>query len=210
VGVVLTGELDDGTAGLWSIKFRGGTTIVQDPMEAEHPSMPRSAKDNVKIDHCLTLREIAPLLVRLAKDSVEDDVGQQMSEKLDIENRIALDDPKALTKIATLGTLTSFTCPSCHGSLWELREGDFVRFRCRTGHAYSAEALMAEQMQGIENTLGDALRSIGENEALVHYFRQHTQEPQDQKYFSNLARLAKQRQSFIEGALGDIVSHKAT
>lgn len=116
VGVVLTGGLDDGTAGMWSVKYQGGTTVVQDPQDAEHPGMPRSAAANVKIDYCLPLSEIGPLLVRLANDAADEESAAR-SEKLEIENRIALDDPRALTQLERLGELTSLTCPDCHGSL---------------------------------------------------------------------------------------------
>jgi two-component system, chemotaxis family, protein-glutamate methylesterase/glutaminase len=66
VGVVLTGLLNDGTAGLWAVKDRGGTAIVQDPKGAIAPSMPQSALQNVAVDYCLPLGEIAPLLAQLA------------------------------------------------------------------------------------------------------------------------------------------------
>lgn len=166
VGVVLTGELDDGTAGLWSVKYRGGTTVVQDPEDAEHPSMPRSAANNVSVDYCLPLSEIGPLLVRLANDAAGEESAAP-SEKLEIENRIALDDPRALAELQRLGELTSLTCPDCHGSLWQLREEEFVRFRCRTGHAYTIDTLLAEQDQALENILRDALRSAVEKSTLA-------------------------------------------
>lgn len=66
IGVVLTGELDDGTAGLALIKEFGGIAIVQDPATADEPSMPASAIAHVAVDHCLALAEIAPALRRLA------------------------------------------------------------------------------------------------------------------------------------------------
>ncbi|HKQ74713.1 MAG TPA: chemotaxis protein CheB [Blastocatellia bacterium] len=71
VGVVLTGLLNDGTAGLWAVKDRGGTAIVQDPEEAIAPSMPQSALQNVEVDYCLPLGDIAPLLARLARGSAK-------------------------------------------------------------------------------------------------------------------------------------------
>jgi two-component system chemotaxis response regulator CheB len=179
VGIVLTGELDDGTAGLWSVKYRGGITVVQDPLDAEHPSMPRSAANNVKIDYCLPLSEIGPLLVRLASDPF-DDQNVIPSEKLEIENRIALDDPRALDRLERLGELTALTCPDCHGSLWQLKEDEFVRFRCRTGHAYTAEALLSEQQQALENILRNALRSAVETSTLARHLRDHSHSIGDQ------------------------------
>ncbi|HEX7333659.1 MAG TPA: chemotaxis protein CheB [Pyrinomonadaceae bacterium] len=179
VGVVLTGELDDGTAGLWSVKYRGGITVVQDPEDAAHPSMPRSAARNVAIDYCLPLSKIGPLLVRLANDPFEEE-GAPLSEKLEIETRIALDDRQALTQLGRLGELTSFTCPDCHGSLWRLTEDKLIRFRCRTGHAYTAETLLIEQNQVLENILRDALRCAVEQSTLTMDLIEHSRRTNDQ------------------------------
>lgn len=203
VGVVLTGELDDGTAGLWSVKYRGGTTVVQDPHDAEHPSMPRSAANNVKIDYCLPLSEIGPLLVRLANDAADEESAAP-SEKLEIENRIALDDPRALTQLERLGELTSLTCPDCHGSLWQLHEEEFVRFRCRTGHAYTVKALLAEQDQALENILRDALRSAVEKSTLARNLTEHPHRTDDQETINEreyILREAEKRVQLIQQVL---------
>ena len=178
VGVVLTGELDDGTAGLWSVKYRGGITVVQDPADAAHPSMPRSAARNVAIDYCLPVSEIGPLLVRLANDPFEEESAPP-SEKLEIETRIALDDPQALTQLERLGELTAITCPDCHGSLWQLTEDKLIRFRCRTGHAYTAETLLTEQNQALENILRDALRCAVEQSTLTMDIIEHSRQTND-------------------------------
>lgn len=130
--------------------------------------MPRSACNNVAIDYCLPVSEIGPLLVRLANDPFEDESAPP-SEKLEIENRIALDDPRALNQLEQLGELTSLTCPDCHGSLWQLTEDKFIRFRCRTGHAYTAETLRTEQNQALENILRDALRCAVEQSTLARH-----------------------------------------
>ena len=67
VGVLLTGADSDGTSGLFSIKMRGGVAVVQDPGEAEFSTMPGTALHHVDVDHNLRLKEIPPLLGRLAK-----------------------------------------------------------------------------------------------------------------------------------------------
>ncbi|MBV8274982.1 MAG: chemotaxis protein CheB [Verrucomicrobia bacterium] len=85
IGVILTGELDDGTAGMWSIKARGGSAIVQNPEEAIAPSMPLSALKQVSIDHCLRLEEIAPLLVKLSRTSVEEKEALPMPKQMKTE-----------------------------------------------------------------------------------------------------------------------------
>ena len=179
VGVVLTGELDDGTAGLWSIKRLGGITVVQDPREAEHPGMPQSAAKHVRIDHCLPLAEIAPLLVRLANEPVAEEENALAAEDLELEVKIALNKLEAFRAVEKIGKITPFTCPDCHGSLWEMREGSLMRFRCRAGHAYTAESLIAEQRQTIEDLLHNAIRATGENPTLCRYLSEHAREHND-------------------------------
>jgi two-component system chemotaxis response regulator CheB len=71
IGVVLSGNLDDGTAGLRAIKELGGIAIVQDPGDAQFPSMPRSALQYVNVDHCICLGDMASLLNRLATVEAE-------------------------------------------------------------------------------------------------------------------------------------------
>jgi two-component system, chemotaxis family, protein-glutamate methylesterase/glutaminase len=67
IGVILSGNLSDGTLGLQAVKQAGGTTIIQNPREAAYPSMPQSAQDQCAIDYCLALTQIAPLLQQLAR-----------------------------------------------------------------------------------------------------------------------------------------------
>ncbi len=68
IGVVLSGSLDDGTAGLLAIKRNGGTAVVQDPADAMFPSMPASALANVEVDHVAALSDLPDLLVRLVDE----------------------------------------------------------------------------------------------------------------------------------------------
>jgi two-component system chemotaxis response regulator CheB len=75
IGVVLTGALDDGTAGLAAIKSRGGLAVVQDPLEARYPSMPQNAIRNVRVDHRARLAEMGPLLARLASQEAPPEVA---------------------------------------------------------------------------------------------------------------------------------------
>jgi two-component system chemotaxis response regulator CheB len=85
VGVLLSGKLDDGSAGLRAIKRRGGVTIVQDPAEAAYPDMPRNALTHVEIDHCLRVAEMPSLLERLALDAVDEKTGPPISPELEKE-----------------------------------------------------------------------------------------------------------------------------
>jgi two-component system chemotaxis response regulator CheB len=166
VGVVLTGALDDGTAGLAAIKRRGGVTVAQDPEEALYPSMPRSAMQNVALDHCLPVASIAPLIERLASVPAKDDAVYPVPEILKIETNISRLEESEMKDVEKIGELSAFTCPDCKGALWEVRDGDLLRFRCHVGHAFSAESLVAGQSQELENALWAALRSLEENAAL--------------------------------------------
>jgi two-component system, chemotaxis family, protein-glutamate methylesterase/glutaminase len=155
IGVVLTGQLDDGTAGLLAIKDCGGTAIVQDPEEAMAPSMPRSALRNVAVDHCLPVAGIAQVLVRLAEDDA-DPAGEAPDRRLlAIEHRIAcgvstLDDWSALEQRSAASGLN---CPHCRSALQEIRDPRLLRFRCRAGHASSALSLLEAQAAAHETQL---------------------------------------------------------
>jgi len=168
VGIVLTGLLDDGTAGLQAIKQRGGVTVVQDPNDAEFPSMPRNAMTYVKIDHVLPLAEIPDLLKRLAPQKVDEKKAPPVSEKLETESRYAEADMSAMENEEKLGKPSVLTCPECQGALWEIEEEKLVRFRCRVGHSYSSESLMVEQNDAVERALWAAMRALKENRSLAN------------------------------------------
>lgn len=161
MAVVLTGNLDDGTAGLAVVKRHGGTAVVQDPGEADYPSMPRSAIANVEVDHVLPLAGIAPLLVELASVPLEG------PEPVDPEDPDMKEELEHGQDHEEHGVPSDLTCPECGGSLRESRVEEVVHFRCRTGHAYSPETLLAEQHDVIEAALWAAVRSLQENAALA-------------------------------------------
>jgi two-component system, chemotaxis family, protein-glutamate methylesterase/glutaminase len=92
VGVILTGGLDDGTSGLWTVKRMGGVTVVQDPDEAYMPSMPLNALAQVEVDYTLPLAEMPSLLTRLTSTPVAEQVGYGVPEELHIEAKIAMKD----------------------------------------------------------------------------------------------------------------------
>ncbi len=168
VAVVLTGVLDDGTAGLKAVKIRGGVAVVQDPNDAMYAGMPRSAIENVDdIDYILPLSEIPAMLVELANMPVEAEAENPVSKKMEYESDIAELDMDAVTNDGRPGKPSSFSCPACGGTLWEYHEHDLLRFRCRTGHAFSAETLLAEQSDSLEDALWVALRALEEKASLA-------------------------------------------
>lgn len=165
VGVVLSGNLDDGTAGLIAIKQRGGIAIAQDPEEALYDSMPRNAIENVAVDWVLPISEIVPVLVRLASEFVEEKYPSG-DRDLEIESDIAELDMNALQNGDRPGKESGYSCPECGGVLWELGNGSLLRFRCRVGHAFSPESLLADQSEVLEEALWSAFRVLKERAVL--------------------------------------------
>src|SRR6266568_3799529 len=166
VGVVLTGALDDGTAGLLAIKRRGGLAVVQDPDEALFPSMPRSALANVKVDYNLPISRIGPLLVGLVNEPAEEESAYPIPREMEIETRMAEMDMDTPHHDENVGTPSAFSCPECGGVLWELRDGELLRFRYRVGHAFSIESMIMGQSEVLEEALWIALKSLEESVSL--------------------------------------------
>ncbi len=162
VGVVLSGYLDDGTAGLWAIKSCGGTTVVQEPNEAHHPEMPMNALMHNRIDHRLPLEGIAALLTQLALETPGPLERPDPPPTLEGEVEAAKLQSSLSRGGVALGTLSPFTCPGCRGALWELQEGEHLRYRCHVGHAYSQASLMLEHGLAVEESLYLALRATEE------------------------------------------------
>lgn len=166
VGVVLTGGLDDGTAGLFAIKKQGGIAVVQEPREALYPSMPQSALNHVEVDYCLPVADIGALLTRLAFETVEGRAVQPIPLGLEKEVRNAAMETNVLNDDEQIGKPSAFSCPECGGVLWELDDGALLRFRCRVGHAFSAESVLAEQTELLEKSLWVALKTLDEKVSL--------------------------------------------
>jgi two-component system chemotaxis response regulator CheB len=152
IGIVLSGSLDDGTAGLRAIADRGGLTIVQDPQEATHPMMPQSALEAVSVDHCLRVADIAVLLT------------SSISGPGNFESP---GPPRAVLKEETAPPPGIFVCPECHGPLQEVDESGILQFRCRVGHVFSPESLQAEKDLDIERSLFVALQVVEDGAGLA-------------------------------------------
>lgn len=187
VGVVLSGALDDGTAGLQAIKRHGGTAVVQDLLDAEVPSMPHSAMRAVAVNYVVRAADLAALLVRLSQEPVAapPEVAMDDDDKTRIEIRIAAAENALHAGVMQLGSPTPYTCPDCHGVLLALHDGEQVRFRCHTGHAFSADSLLAALTATTEDHLWNALRSLDENVLLLNHLGDHLAEAQQ----TNLAAM---------------------
>ncbi len=176
VGVVLSGNLDDGTAGLLAIKRQGGVTLVQDPTEAVAPGMPSSAIENGAADQVLPVADIAAVLVDLAYESVIDRGERNMSGEMENEMKIAEFDAQALQSTEQNLPPSGFACPECGGTLFEIHENELVRYRCRVGHAFSPETLAAEQVKSVDDALWVAFRALKERAALARRMAQRMRE----------------------------------
>jgi two-component system chemotaxis response regulator CheB len=204
VGVVLSGTLDDGTSGLIAIKSRGGIAVVQEPDDALYSGMPRSALENTEVDYCLPASDIAALLTRLANEQVEWEEGQTMNDDMEKELDTAEFDLEAIKDNDRPGVPSRYTCPECHGMLFEIDEEGLLRFRCRVGHAYSAETLLSEQSEALEAALWAALRSLEENVALTKRLAHRMRERgnlRSAKRFDNNAENLQHRVGLIRKVL---------
>jgi two-component system chemotaxis response regulator CheB len=197
-GIILSGGLDDGTSGLRTIQQLGGTTIVQDPLEAWAPSMPQSAMQSVRVDHVVPADEIAPLLVRLVGMPVDLQEGDRdVPEDVRIEVDIASADRAMEAGVLKLGPPSNYACPECHGVLLQVKERPPLRFRCHTGHAYTLESLMSEMDDMIEESLWNAVRALEERAMLLR--QAETQVPPEHAGHSNFLRRAEETQRRADG-----------
>ncbi|HEY9779631.1 MAG TPA: chemotaxis protein CheB [Leptolyngbyaceae cyanobacterium] len=204
VGVVLSGTLDDGTAGLMVVKQRGGVAIVQKPEEAVYSGMPDNAIENVEVDHILPAAEIAAMLTLLAHQPVEENGEDAVSSDLEMESDMAELELSAMQNSNRPGTPSPFGCPDCGGVLWELEEGKLTHFRCRTGHAYSTHSLLAAQTQAQEEAMWNALRALEEKAALTQRMAKranaHNQRYSAQR-FEEQANVAHERAAILRELL---------
>ena len=165
IGVVLSGHLNDGAAGLAAIKRCGGLAVVQDPDDAEVPEMPESALRASAADHVVPARDLPGLLRAL--------VAQPAPEAFPVPPEIATEAAIAANQGATiateqaLGDPSEFSCPDCGGVLWRMGDDRVPRYRCHTGHAYTEEALAAAQSDDVEYALWSALRALREKSAML-------------------------------------------
>jgi two-component system chemotaxis response regulator CheB len=208
IGVVLSGALDDGTAGLWRIKHSGGIAVVQDPGDAEVPSMPENAMRQVKVDYSVPLADMAALLVKLSSEELTDNKNTMKDEKTKIEIDIAAEQNALGKGSLDIGVLSPYTCPECHGVLSKIVDGDLSRYRCHTGHAFSADTLMASITEKIEESLYSALRSVDESILLLNHIGDHYAEANQPRlaaaYFKKVKE-AEGRSSLIRKA---VLSHE--
>jgi two-component system chemotaxis response regulator CheB len=166
IAVVLSGSLDDGTAGAIKVKERGGLVLAQDPAEAAYPGMPQSVITHVGGTEIATARQLGDAVGRLCRTPAtpsEDVMGPDlvMAEVVSV----SVED-SATSGDGQPGQPAGFGCPECHGALFEIEDGGLLRFRCSLGHAWSSQGLLLEQAQSLEIALWMALRTLEEKATL--------------------------------------------
>ena len=215
IGVVLSGSLDDGTAGLAAVKMRGGIAIVQDPKEAAHGSMPRNALENVAVDHVARLGPMAKWLGTLTAEEVAmpdpppnvppaRDPGAT-KRALEQEVDVASFDDEAAEDASDESPASPFSCPQCHGTLFDHTDGPLPRFRCRVGHAYSLESLEMDQRESLDDALWIAYRALKENAAIARRLSEQARShgrTTSADLWEARARSANERADIIHRVLG--------
>lgn len=173
IGVVLTGALDDGTAGLAAIKACGGRALVQDPTTALERSMPDSALRSVQVDFCGSVEAIARELVRLVTSTNAGPLREPVSAPEQVAREVRINQGEDLMEhVNAIGSPSNLSCPDCGGTLWEVSDGSLLRYRCHTGHAFSGRSLAHNQMETAENSLRASIRALREREVLLRRLAQ--------------------------------------
>jgi two-component system, chemotaxis family, protein-glutamate methylesterase/glutaminase len=197
VGVVLTGTLDDGTAGLIAIKRCGGVTVVQDPKDAAYSAMPLSALDNATVDFCVSLAEMGPLLTKLVFQ--RHGRGKAVPSDIRIEAVIAERVLSDVSQVNGLGDQVPYNCPGCGGVLWEMDTPGEKRYRCHTGHSYTGPTLLASQSEKIEEMLWISLRMFEERKNLLVTL---TKDARTEAVKRSTRQRAKETQGYIDRIRG--------
>lgn len=164
IGVVLTGQLDDGSSGLQAVVRCGGLAVVQDPADAAYPDMPSNALRYVKADHCVPVTGMGRLLAQLVDRPAPK--NKKPPADIALEAKIAERVLSDVAAVNALGSQVPFNCPDCGGVLWEVGAHP-LRYRCHTGHAFTAGELANAQSEKIQETLWISLRMFEERKNLL-------------------------------------------
>jgi two-component system chemotaxis response regulator CheB len=201
IGIVLTGALDDGAAGLFAVKQRGGMAVVQDPNEAYCPDMPRAAMEHTEIDAVASLREIGERLPAWTRETVPDDHAPH-DDLIEAEAQILLDGSTA--NVSSPGRPSAYTCPDCGGVLNEIAEGNMFRFRCQVGHAFNPESLQEAHSGTLEAALWAALRALEQQAELARRLSNKAKQfsqPRSASWHGDRAEAAEKQADLLRGVL---------
>jgi two-component system, chemotaxis family, protein-glutamate methylesterase/glutaminase len=165
IGLVLTGTLCDGASGLHSISHCGGIAVVQDPTEAAFAEMPLRALNQGDPHYVVSLSEIPSLLANLVHQPAGDPMP--IPERLKFEVKVARGAGSSIEELEQIGRRSVLSCPQCGGVMWEIEDGDLLRYRCHVGHALSSEAMSTGISDKVREALYVALRALDEQAALA-------------------------------------------
>ncbi|HET7566500.1 MAG TPA: chemotaxis protein CheB, partial [Gaiellaceae bacterium] len=203
--IVLSGTRDDGVAGASAIGRRGGCVFVQDPDDALFPGMPAETVARDHPDRVLPLAELAGAVAgRVARLSQEVAVSENGRDEMSLETEYATLDAEALERDGPPGEVSSFSCPACGGVLWEVEDGDLLRFRCRVGHAFTAEGALEAEGEELETALWTALRALQERAQLSERIARRMERSgaaRSRERFEQLAREAREQADTIRRVL---------
>jgi two-component system chemotaxis response regulator CheB len=203
VGVILTGTLDDGSAGLFAVKARGGVAIVQDPAEAVAPEMPLNAMRNVQVDYCVPIRDVAPLLAQLATTDApasEPDVRAMNEEKKEL-----VEPPQWIKEPPPSERQISLACPECSGALYEERQGNAAHFMCHVGHSFSPQSLSEAHKEALERALWAAVRTLNERVTMHRQFLRRQRNAGEEELFKRFEESAASAERDVE-LLREVIS----
>jgi two-component system chemotaxis response regulator CheB len=206
VGVILTGALYDGVAGLMAIRAAGGLAVAQDPDDALVAAMPQNATELAGVDHVVPAAGLAALLVNVVRDSGSGGRGAPTMDPIDKMPAVVEQTMDRQVRNERRGEVSMFSCPECGGALWQVDEPKIVRFRCHVGHAYNGETLLAEQTECLEAALWTAVRTFREKAVLSRQLANRDREVGDVNAaarFDESAELAEQYGTLIQQYLLD-------
>lgn len=166
IGIILTGLLNDGTAGMQAIKRCGGTSMVQDPKEAAYPDMPQSVLDNTMVDFILPVTAMNEAIQETIANKRK--TGVPVPQDLKLESALAEKSITSIDEVSKPDQHALFSCPDCGGGLWKIKEGGHIHYRCHIGHSYTESDLLQKQFESLNATLWVALRMMEERKQLLH------------------------------------------
>jgi two-component system chemotaxis response regulator CheB len=176
VGVLLSGGLGDGVAGLLAIQRAGGLAVVQSPEDAVVPALPGAAIAVTKVDHILPALELGKLLAKIPRQSVDGGPSTMPDTMQKVEAKVH-EDMIAQERGDRAGGVSVISCPHCGGVMWQTEERRLAEFRCHVGHSFEGQTLLGEMEDWIERTTWSLVRALRERAILA----------------CELAKLARQR-----------------
>lgn len=165
IGIVLTGMMEDGSSGMYAVKSCGGLCIIQDPLEADYPDMPRNVLKTIEVDYVAQLGEI-PVIIR---DIMEKPLPPiiPIPNELKIEVELTEKIMSDISHLKEISHRSDFVCPDCGGGLWEIKNDPTHRYRCHTGHVYTEKLLHELQDLQIKESIWISIRMLEEKRNML-------------------------------------------